>query len=71
MAAQTQPHIILIMADDLGWNDIGYHGSDINTPNLDTLAAIGVELTQHYVAPNCGPSRSQFLTGETSNIVEL
>ncbi|XP_026865448.2 arylsulfatase I [Electrophorus electricus] len=57
------PHIIFIMTDDLGFNDIGYHNSDINTPTLDKLASEGVKLENYYVQPICTPSRSQFLTG--------
>lgn len=53
----------MIMADDLGWNDVGFHGSDIATPNIDQLAANGIVLNNYYTAPNCGPSRAQFLTG--------
>lgn len=61
----TQPHIIMIMADDLGWNDVGFHGSEIETPFLDKLRNNGLELKSYYTAPNCGPSRAMFLTGLT------
>ncbi|KAK2834309.1 hypothetical protein Q7C36_015010 [Tachysurus vachellii] len=57
------PHIIFIMTDDLGFNDIGYHNRDMRTPTLDKLAAGGVKLENYYVQPICTPSRSQFLTG--------
>lgn len=57
------PHIIFIMTDDLGFNDIGYHNPDMHTPTLDKLAADGVKLENYYVQPICTPSRSQFLTG--------
>jgi arylsulfatase A-like enzyme len=57
------PNIIFVLADDLGWGDVGYHGSEIKTPNIDELAASGVVLEQHYVAPTCTPSRLAFLTG--------
>ena len=53
----------MIMADDLGWNDVGYHGSEIRTPNIDSLANNGVKLENYYTAPNCGPSRAQLMTG--------
>ncbi|XP_069119503.1 arylsulfatase B-like isoform X2 [Argopecten irradians] len=58
-----KPHIIFIFADDYGYNDIGYHGSYIKTPNLDRLAAEGVILENYYVQPICTPSRSQLLSG--------
>lgn len=58
-----QPHIIFILADDQGYRDIGYHGSEIRTPTLDKLASEGVRLENYYVQPICSPSRSQFITG--------
>lgn len=57
------PHIIFIMTDDQGFNDIGYHSKDIRTPVLDKLAAQGVKLENYYIQPTCTPSRSQFMTG--------
>lgn len=60
----TQPHIMFIMVDDMGWNDIGYHGSEILTPNLDKLADSGVKLENYYTAPVCGPTRAQLLSGK-------
>ena len=61
--ADERPNIVLIVADDLGFSDIGAFGSEIRTPNLDTLAAEGVRLTNFHAAPTCGPSRSMLLTG--------
>lgn len=58
-----RPHIIFIMTDDQGFNDIGYHNPDIHTPTLDRLAAEGVKLENYYIQPICTPSRSQFITG--------
>ena len=61
--AKRQPHILFILADDYGYNDIGYHGSEIKTPELDKLAADGVKLENYYVQPICSPTRSQLMTG--------
>jgi hypothetical protein len=61
--AKRQPHILFILADDYGYNDIGYHGSEIKTPELDKLAAGGVKLENYYVQPICSPTRSQLMTG--------
>ena len=62
-AAGKQPNIIHIVADDLGWKDVGYHGSDIKTPNLDKLAAGGARLEQFYAQPMCTPTRACLMTG--------
>lgn len=56
-------NIIFIIADDLGWADIGYHGSEIQTPNLDRLAKQSVRFERHYVMPTCTPTRVGFITG--------
>ncbi|XP_029970398.1 arylsulfatase I-like [Salarias fasciatus] len=60
---RNQPHIVFILIDDQGFNDIGYHNPTIKTPTLDKLAAEGVKLENYYVQPICTPSRSQLLTG--------
>ena len=57
-------NILYILADDLGWGDIGLHGARIKTPNIDRLAATGVELRRHYVNPTCTPTRASLLTGK-------
>ncbi len=62
-SAPSRPNIIFILADDLGWNDIGYHNPQIETPNLDCLAREGVRFNHHYVFPTCSPSRVALLTG--------
>jgi len=59
----ARPHILVILADDLGWKDVGYHGSEIRTPVLDRLAAAGVRLEQFYVQPVCTPTRASLMTG--------
>ncbi|XP_034557963.1 arylsulfatase I-like [Notolabrus celidotus] len=61
--AKNQPHILFILTDDQGFNDIGYHNPTIKTPTLDKLAAEGVKLENYYVQPICTPSRSQLMTG--------
>ena len=62
-AATTQPNIILLIADDQGWGDVGYHGSEISTPNIDQLAKEGLEMNRWYSYPWCGPTRTALLTG--------
>jgi arylsulfatase A-like enzyme len=57
------PHIVVFLADDLGWGDVGFHGSRIKTPHIDALARGGVRLEQFYVQPVCSPTRGAFLTG--------
>jgi arylsulfatase len=59
----ARPNILLIVADDLGYSDVGAFGSEIATPNIDALAAEGVMLTQFHVSPNCGPTRGAMMTG--------
>jgi len=61
--AALRPNILLILADDLGFSDVGCFGSEISTPNLDRLAAHGLRLTQFYNAARCCPSRASLLTG--------
>ena len=61
--ASERPNILVIIPDDLGWSDVGYNGSSIQTPHLDKLARTGVRLDQHYVMPTCTPTRVSLLTG--------
>ena len=65
LAEAQQPNIVLIFADDAGYADFGFHGSDtMRTPNLDQLASTGIRFTQAYVShPTCGPSRAGLMTG--------
>jgi len=58
-----KPNIVLILADDLGWSDIGCYGSEIETPNLDRLATQGIRFTQMHNTSKCFPSRASLLTG--------
>ena len=63
-AAAPKPNILHIVADDLGWKDVGFNGAtDLKTPNLDALAAGGAKLTQFYVQPMCTPTRAALMTG--------
>ena len=61
---QSQPNVLIIIADDLGWNDVSYHNSEIQTPTIDRLTKEGVELNHFYVHPTCSPSRSALMTGK-------
>ncbi len=62
-AQSKKPNVIYIMSDDQGWKDVGYHGSDIKTPNLDKLATDGARLEQFYAQPMCTPTRAAVMTG--------
>ncbi len=63
LLAEDRPNIVFIMVDDLGYADLGFHGSDIPTPNIDALANNGVKLEALYTAPVCTPSRASLMTG--------
>ncbi|MDZ8120518.1 sulfatase-like hydrolase/transferase [Pontiella agarivorans] len=62
-SAQKRPNLLFILSDDQGWGDIGFHDPALYSPNLDRLAEQNLELTHHYAAPQCTPSRVSFLTG--------
>ena len=61
--APARPHIVVIMADDLGWNDLGLRDSEMHTPHLDQMASEGVNMSSSYMMQVCTPSRAAFLTG--------
>jgi arylsulfatase len=63
LAAAPRPNLVLILADDMGYSDLGCFGSEIATPSLDTLAANGVRFTQFYNSARCCPTRASLLTG--------
>lgn len=62
-ATGRRPNVVLILADDLGYSDLGCYGGEINTPVLDRLGRTGVRMTQFYTTPRCAPSRASLLTG--------
>lgn len=62
-ARPSRPNIVVIVADDLGFSDLGAFGAEIRTPNLDALAHAGVRLTDFHSAPTCSPTRSMLLSG--------
>ncbi len=66
-----RPNILLVMADDMGWTDLGSFGSEIETPNLDTLAQRGVKFSNFYVSVSCSPTRSMLLSGTDNHIAGL
>jgi len=69
--AEQRPNILVIMADDLGFSDLGCYGSDIATPHLDLLAQSGLRFTQFYNASRCCPTRAALLTGKYPHEVGL
>src|SRR5690606_40602155 len=66
--SDERPNIVLIVADDLGYSDLGLFGSEIPTPNLDALANAGMVLTQFYTNMTCSPTRAMLLSGTDSHI---
>lgn len=70
-AARARPNILLIVADDMGYTDLGSFGSEISTPNLDHIASLGVRLTNFHTLPTCAPTRSVLLTGTDNHIAGL
>ncbi|MFP6896932.1 MAG: sulfatase-like hydrolase/transferase, partial [Roseibacillus sp.] len=63
LCAQGKPNVLLIMADDLGFSDLGCYGGEIATPHLDALAKGGLRYTQFYNTARCWPTRAALLTG--------
>lgn len=59
----NQPNVIIFLADDLGWADVGYHNGEIETPNIDSLARDGMQLDRFYSTPICSPTRAALMTG--------
>ena len=64
MHSETRPNVIIVMTDDQGYGDVGFHGNDlIRTPNLDSFANDNIEFTRFYVCPTCAPTRAGLMTG--------
>ncbi len=61
----ARPNVVIILADDLGWNDVGFHASEIRTPNIDRLTSQGVRFERAYSFPVCSPTRSGLMTGRS------
>lgn len=59
----ARPNVLMVVIDDMGWQDVGFHDPSFHTPELTKLASEGVELTSFYTSPSCTPSRSQLMTG--------
>lgn len=66
-SAQSKPNVLLVVADDLGYSDLGAFGSEIRTPNLDALAKDGRVLTNFHTSPNCSPTRAMLMSGTDSH----
>ncbi|MCH7822795.1 MAG: sulfatase-like hydrolase/transferase [Proteobacteria bacterium] len=67
----NRPNILLLVADDLGYADLGIYGSDIETPNIDALAAQGMLFTQFHTAPSCAPTRAMLLSGNNNHVAGM
>ena len=65
------PNVVIVLLDDLGYAQFGCFGSDIDTPNIDALAAGGVQFTNHHVTPVCSPTRAALLTGRSQHAVGM
>jgi arylsulfatase len=68
---ERRPNILLLVADDLGYSDLGFLGSEIRTPSLDALAASGMVLTDFHVSPACSPTRAMLLAGVDAHVAGL
>jgi len=64
----SRPNILLIVADDLGYADLGFYGGEIPTPNIDSLASQGMLLTDFYTSLTCGPTRSMLMSGTDNHL---
>ena len=70
-AANSPPNILLVVADDMGWTDLGSFGSEIETPHLDSLARSGVTFSSFYTSVSCSPTRSMLFSGTDNHLAGL
>ncbi len=63
VTSSSKPNIVLLVLDDIGYADVGFHGSNFPTPNIDRLVSEGTEMTHMYAMPQCSPTRSAIMTG--------
>ena len=70
-APPNSPNVLVMLVDDLGFSDLGCFGSEINTPNIDELAAEGLRSTNFHVTPMCSPTRASLLTGLNSHMAGM
>jgi hypothetical protein len=70
-STDKRPNILIIVADDMGWSDIGPFGSGIRTPSLDKMADAGLKFTQFYVNPACSPTRSSLMSGTDHHLTGM
>ena len=70
-APQTRPNILLIVADDLGYADLGAYGGDIQTPNIDSIAADGMLMTQFHTGPTCAITRAMLFSGNNNHVAGM
>jgi arylsulfatase len=70
-SADERPNILLVMADDLGWTDMGSYGGEIETPNLDALAEQGLRFTDFHASVSCSPTRAMLMSGNDNHVAGL
>lgn len=68
MSANKRPNFLFILADDLGFSDIGCYGGEIETPNIDALASEGVRMLNHHTAAACSPTRAMIMSGTDAHL---
>lgn len=71
VADDQRPNFLLVVADDLGWTDIGSYGGEIDTPHIDALAQQGVKFTDFHVSVSCSPTRSMLISGNDNHVAGL